>query len=220
MGCLRLTVWELTRDLSVNSMGYFYDPQRQILARARRWRFMADSRVPCAEPRAMSSLPPAASSHTLEPCHREDSLQLRPATAADQTFARDLARRGLLGYYGQYSLLWQDAGFDAGWAGRENWLLCRGAQRLGFISLSRDSRALFIREIHVAPAFQRQGLGRQMITHVFAMALAQGLQKVRLTVFKSNPAQALYTRLGFEVVGQDAYFYWMERDYNMYEASR
>lgn len=168
----------------------------------------------------MSSQPPAASSDALEPCVREASLQLRPATSADQAFARDLARRGLLGYYGQYSLLWQDEGFDVGWAGRANWVLCRGAQRLGFISLSRDSQALFIREIHVAPAFQGQGLGRQMITSVFEMALAQGLRKVRLTVFKSNPAQALYTRLGFEVVGQDAYFYWMERDYNMYEASR
>lgn len=168
----------------------------------------------------MSSLPPAASSGAVEPCDLEESLQLRPATDEDQAFARDLARRGLLVYYGQYSLLWQDEGFDAGWAGRENWLLCRGAQRLGFTSLSRDRQALFIREVHIAPAFQNQGLGRQVLTTVCAMALAQGLEKVRLTVFKSNRAQELYTRLGFEIVGQDAYFYWMERDYNMYEASR
>lgn len=162
----------------------------------------------------------AACSSTLEPSDLQPALQLRPATAADQTFARDLARRGLLGYYGQYGLLWQDDGFDVGWAGRENWVLCRGTQRLGFTSLSRDSQALFIRELHIDPAFQSQGLGRQVITTVFSMALVQGLQKVRLTVFRSNRAQNLYERLGFEIVGQDECFYWMERHYNMYEASR
>ena len=162
----------------------------------------------------------AVSSSALESADLQPALQLRPATAADQTFARDLARRGLLGYYDQYGLLWQEEGFDVGWAGRENWLLCRGAQRLGFTSLSRDSQALFVRELHIDPAFQRQGLGRQVLTTVFAMALVQGLQKVRLTVFKSNQAQNLYERLGFKIVGQDECFYWMERDYNMYEASR
>lgn len=81
-------------------------------------------------------------------------FELRPATSRDLDFARELTCKTMLRYYIQHDLLWQDEAFDVAWAGRENWLIVRGDRRLGYVSLSRDARALYIRELHVLEAFR------------------------------------------------------------------
>ncbi|EJL07108.1 GNAT family N-acetyltransferase [Pseudomonas chlororaphis] len=141
-----------------------------------------------------------------------NGFQLRPAnTPEDLLFARDLTRSTMLGYYIRHDLLWLDEAFDVAWAGRENLLICQGAEVLGFVSLSRDSRALYIRELHVLEAFRGQGAGAWAIEQVRAMARGERRGLLRLTVFKDNPAQALYERMGLKVVGEDECFLRMER---------
>jgi ribosomal protein S18 acetylase RimI-like enzyme len=55
-----------------------------------------------------------------------------------------------------------------------------------------------IKGLAVAPAFQRQGVGRALLEHVIAEARADGARKVTLRVLGHNtPAQALYKALGF-----------------------
>ncbi|MDB5997316.1 MAG: acetyltransferase, partial [Pseudomonas sp.] len=77
------------------------------------------------------------------------AFELRSATAQDLVFARELTCQNMLRYYIQHDLLWQDEAFDVAWAGRENWLIVRDEVLLGYVSLSRDVRALYIRELHV-----------------------------------------------------------------------
>ncbi|MGL6241567.1 GNAT family N-acetyltransferase [Pseudomonas sp.] len=139
-------------------------------------------------------------------------FELRPATARDLDFARDLTCRTMLRYYIQHDLLWQDEAFDVAWAGRENWLIVRDNVLQGYVSLSRDARALYIRELHVLEAFQGQGAGSWAIDQVFAMACQERRPALRLTVFETNPAKALYERKGLKVVGQDECFLRMQRD--------
>ncbi|MHC8326649.1 GNAT family N-acetyltransferase [Pseudomonas sp. LB1P83] len=139
-------------------------------------------------------------------------FELRPATARDLEFARDLTCRTMLRYYIQHDLLWLDEAFDVAWAGRENWLIVRDDVLQGYVSLSRDARALYIRELHVLEAFQGQGAGSWAIDQVFAMACKERRPALRLTVFETNPAKALYERKGLKVVGQDECFLRMQRD--------
>ena len=58
----------------------------------------------------------------------------------------------MLPYYARHDLLWLDAGFDQAWHWRDNRVICRDTVSLGYISLSRDTQALFIRELHLLPA--------------------------------------------------------------------
>ncbi|KJZ38841.1 N-acetyltransferase [Pseudomonas fluorescens] len=141
-------------------------------------------------------------------------FELRPATSRDLDFARELTRNNMLRYYIQHDLLWQDEGFDVGWAGRKNWLIVSGSTVLGFFSLSRDAQALYIRELHVLEAFRGQGAGSWAIDQVLDMACKERRPALRLTVFENNPAQALYARKGLKVVGTDECFLRMQRDIN------
>lgn len=138
-------------------------------------------------------------------------FELRPASAADLGFARDLTRETMLGYYIRHDLLWLDEAFDVAWAGRENWLICRDAKRMGFVSLSRDLKALYIRELHMLASCRGQGAGAWTLEQMLAKARSERRSLLRLTVFKDNPAQGLYRRMGLEVVGEDECFLRMQR---------
>ncbi|EFQ64178.1 GNAT family N-acetyltransferase [Pseudomonas lactucae] len=137
------------------------------------------------------------------------SFYLRAATDQDLPFARKLTHEAMSRYYVQYGLWWSGDGFDTAWAGRENWLICQDATVLGFISLSRDSRALYIRELHMLQAYRGLGAGSWVLEQMAVKAQAQGL--LRLTVFKSNPARELYQRNGLSIVGEEDCFWRMER---------
>ncbi|BBP77950.1 hypothetical protein PHLH7_40540 [Pseudomonas sp. Ost2] len=135
--------------------------------------------------------------------------RFRPATDVDLEFARSLTRRNMMTYYCEYDLLWQEEAFDVAWAGRQNALLCEGEDVLGFVSFSRDPRALYIRELQLVEAGRGQGLGSWLIAQARDIAFREGRPEMRLTVFKSNPARQLYQRMGLEIVGEDECFFRM-----------
>lgn len=137
------------------------------------------------------------------------AFHLRMATDQDRLFARTLTLEAMNRYYVQYGLIWSAAGFDTAWAGRENWLICRDASVMGFISLSYDSTALYIRELHMLERARGQGAGSWVLEQMALKARANGL--LRLTVFKTNPARRLYQRMGLSIVGEEDCFWRMER---------
>ena len=132
--------------------------------------------------------------------------RFRPALDSDLAFARQLTCENMMAYYCEYDLLWLDEAFDLAWAGRQNELLCDGEQVLGFVSFSRDARALYIRELQLVEAGRSQGLGGWLIGQARDIAFREGRRELRLTVFKSNPAQRLYLRQGLAVAGEDECF--------------
>jgi GNAT superfamily N-acetyltransferase len=138
--------------------------------------------------------------------------QWRPATPDDLDFARELTCRGMLRYYIEHDLPWQDEAFDVAWAGRDNRVITWDDHILGYASLSRDARALYIRELHIVEAFRGQGTGSWAIDQVLALARQERRPALRLTVFENNPAQVLYERKGFKVAGKDECFLRMQLD--------
>lgn len=138
-------------------------------------------------------------------------LEFNAASETDLPFARALARRGMMPYYTRHGLWWRDEDFDQGWSWRENYLLIQNREPSGFVSLSTDTRALYIRELHLLTQAQGQGIGSAVLDYCMQLAGARHLPLLRLMVFKDNPAQHLYYRKGLRIVGEDACFWRMER---------
>ncbi|OLS61709.1 GNAT family N-acetyltransferase [Pseudomonas putida] len=140
------------------------------------------------------------------------SLQLLRASDLDLPYARDLTRKGMLRYYCDFDLLWQDEAFDQGWGWREQWRVMDDDRRVGFCSLSQDMRALYIRELHISEEFQGQGVGTWVLRELNTWAGQRRLPWMRLTVFKTNPARQLYLREGFREEGEEECFIRMQRN--------
>lgn len=116
----------------------------------------------------------------------------------------------MLPYYHEFDLLWIEEAFNQAWGWREQWLVVDNDQVLGFCSLSQDRQALYIRELHLIESARGQGVGTWVLEQLAAWAVERRLPLLRLTVFKSNPAQALYRRQGFVAVGEDECFVRMQ----------
>ena len=133
------------------------------------------------------------------------------ATEQHLPFARELTRRAMLRYYHEFDLLWIEEAFDQAWHWREQWLVVEEQTVLGFCSLSQDRQALYLRELHLIESARGRGVGSQVLEQLAVWAAERRLPLMRLTVFKSNPAQALYQRQGFDAVGEDDCFIRMQR---------
>ncbi|MBA1288541.1 GNAT family N-acetyltransferase [Pseudomonas japonica] len=138
-------------------------------------------------------------------------VEFQPAAEADLAFARTLARRTMMPYYTRHGLLWRDSDFDDGWGWRENYMLHHQEELLGFVSLSVDTRALYIRELHLLESARGRGVGSAVLDRMLALAARRHLGLLRLMVFKDNPAQRLYARKGLQVVGEDPCFWRMQK---------
>lgn len=89
-------------------------------------------------------------------------------------------------------------------------LVINDSQTIGMVKY-HDKDGLVFKQIQIHPDFQGQGIGRQLIEQ---LAAASSANMAYLSVLKTNPALALYKRLGFEVVDEDEYEFYMEKRLN------
>ena len=70
---------------------------------------------------------------------------------------------------------------------------------IGFIKVVVSDTEIYLGEIQIKCNYQKQGIGTSLIKSVIQEAQKQSKQ-LWLKVIKGNPAERLYTRLGFTVV--------------------
>lgn len=115
------------------------------------------------------------------------------------------------------------------WASREKYLqqcppgrqLVAGVEDelcgyLGFASPTAMSCHRHVYDIHIAvhPAYQRQGLGRQLMEAMKRLAAEQGIRKLSLRVLSTNPrAIAFYESCGFKQQGRLVAEYYIDGQY-------
>ena len=73
---------------------------------------------------------------------------------------------------------------------------CDG-EAAGYISVERSEESIFLSSIEIAPDFQGQGIGTDLIRGLQDEAERRGVP-LKLRVLQGNPARRLYKRLGFE----------------------
>jgi len=79
---------------------------------------------------------------------------------------------------------------------------------IGRITTSYLADRVVIDDIHILDSYQGQGIGRSIITQIIEAADKKGMP-VQLILLKTNPAKMLYDALGFYLVKEDMYRYYM-----------
>ncbi|NQT11709.1 MAG: GNAT family N-acetyltransferase [Planctomycetes bacterium] len=90
-------------------------------------------------------------------------------------------------------------------------MVCRERQRVGFLSLRDEPQFVYLPTIQLVPDARASGIGTLLMQHVEHVAVEREYDRVRLRVFKGNPAKSLYDRLGYVVVESDDFSYVMEK---------
>lgn len=134
-------------------------------------------------------------------------LTFRPASLVDQAWLYSLKRDTLKLYVEQTWGKWEEADqarrFAAGFDPTVIQIIQHSGHDVGALSVVLHHDHLFLADISLRPEAQGQGFGTQAIEHVINQARAAG-KPVRLQVLKVNPAQQLYLRLGFRIMGENA----------------
>jgi GNAT superfamily N-acetyltransferase len=142
------------------------------------------------------------------------NVTLRQATAADLDFARELTRVNMRRYYVEFGCVWHGELFDDEWKTRQSFVILKTNKRIGFFSVSLESLYLYLRDIQLCEPYRGEGVGGWVMNQIASMTYEHGFKCVRLKVFKSNPAIALYLRHKYTVVGAEDALLWMERVLN------
>ena len=148
-------------------------------------------------------------------------IERRAAAAADEPFLLELyaSTRPDLAGLGEalaaplldMQIRAQRLGWESSFPGSEHELILVDGRSAGRVWLAWAPDECRIVDLAVLPDFRRRGIARQVIGEIFAEADRRGLP-VRATVERTNgPSLAMQLSLGFEVVGEDAVNYAMER---------
>jgi ribosomal protein S18 acetylase RimI-like enzyme len=133
---------------------------------------------------------------------RSPDLRVRPALSGDREFLFEVRRASLRAYVEQTSG-WDDAEqrtiADEEFAGLPYAVVEEGGRPLGYVCVIHRSDCDFIEEIALLPEECGRGVGTRLLQDILRAA-RQRRVPVQLSVFVTNPAQALYARLGFEVL--------------------
>jgi GNAT superfamily N-acetyltransferase len=145
---------------------------------------------------------------TLEGSEAFRGCALRAAYAEDRALLFSLHRAAMKGYVEAtwgWDEEWQRRHFDQTYVPARHAVVVRHgvpARDIGRIGLTRHWRKIFLRDIELVAEERNRGLGGALIGAL--LRLARGERRaVELIVLKCNPAQRLYQRLGFRVVGDD-----------------
>jgi ribosomal protein S18 acetylase RimI-like enzyme len=104
----------------------------------------------------------------------------------------------------------QVANFRQRWEATQVRIITIDGVDVGWLQSTIQNGSLFLAQLFVDRAFQRQGIGTEMMDRLIQEATVAG-QDMTLGVVKTNPARRLYERLGFRVTHEDDRKLYMRR---------
>jgi ribosomal protein S18 acetylase RimI-like enzyme len=143
----------------------------------------------------------------------QNSLTLRRANAEDAEFAFGVLKETMREYVISTWGTWLEEEsrrqtVEQVSAGRTEIIELNGVP-VGIQSIERAGTHIQLEQLYLREAFQRRGLGTQLVKKLLEEARKSKLP-IRLRVLVVNPAKKLYQRLGFVVVERTAVRYFME----------
>ena len=101
---------------------------------------------------------------------------------------------------------WDEAGvlakFRSDYRADEIRIITVGGREVGFFHVEEKHGEISLAQIHIEAPYRSRGIGTRLIKDLLREARANS-KPVSLSVVKHNPAQTLYERHGFKVMGED-----------------
>jgi ribosomal protein S18 acetylase RimI-like enzyme len=141
-------------------------------------------------------------------------IDLRPARAEDYAFALALYVESIKPYTLRY-MAWVDevetARFAQLWMLADARIILLNGADIGWLQASETDNEISLKQFYVVPAFQRQGVGTEVMKLLLRAWTATG-KPIVVGVLKNNPARRLYERLGFTIVDETEMKFMMRRE--------
>ncbi len=142
------------------------------------------------------------------------NLALRPARAADVAFTKRIyfeTMRWIIEGRSGRNQKRQDDSFARQFILEEIGIITSDGVDIGWQQSADLGDAIFLKQLFIAPAYQRRGIGTQMMGRLMGDAAHQG-KAVTPGVVKINPAVRLYQRFGLRTTHDDEHKFYLRWD--------
>ena len=95
--------------------------------------------------------------------------------------------------------------YEAAYPDAESSIILLGERAIGRMLIQESEKEFTLIDIAISPEHRNAGIGSYLLQQLLDRAARAG-KAVRLQVFKTNPAQRLYARLGFAEVGEQSMY--------------
>lgn len=139
-------------------------------------------------------------------------IKTRKCRKSDYEFVYGLTKELLFPYIPKYARI-SKKDFDSNFDKRHNniTILIKGKRRVGFYHISPDiyeNKCLYISRIFISSPYQKKKIGYFLMKYFETL----GYEKIKLQVWRSNPAFHFYLKIGYKVVSRNGKKYLMEKD--------
>jgi len=128
------------------------------------------------------------------------SYSLRVAGGADYQYCYRLTKRNMLGLFSRHWGGWVPEEFRRGFNPENVTMVIMNGRRVGYVSVKRDNRGIYIENIQLSSSLHGKGIGTDILKRLLDR---YDQDVIRLTTFSDNPARRLYERLGFIVTERE-----------------
>jgi ribosomal protein S18 acetylase RimI-like enzyme len=141
------------------------------------------------------------------------SIRLRQGSNDRYAFALDLYLTTMRPYTEQL-MVWDELkqrdSFAAQWKTDDVQIVAVDGKDVGWLQVSETPTEIRLLQFFIAPEHQGVGIGTEVLSNLVAIWNQSG-KPIVLTVLKNNPAQRLYERFAFSVVGEVGVKFEMKR---------
>jgi ribosomal protein S18 acetylase RimI-like enzyme len=144
-------------------------------------------------------------------------ITLRAATSDDEAFLRQLYASTRIDEFKwlnvpqqidslmtmQYDI--RQAQYEAAYPDAESGIILQDDRPIGRMLIQEHDHEFVLVDIAILPEYRGAGIGSRLLQQLLDRA-ASADKAVRLQVFKTNPAQRLYAKLGFAEVGEQSMY--------------
>lgn len=85
------------------------------------------------------------------------------------------------------------------------------SRRIGLYEVKWKKSYCFLNSVQLVDRYKGKGIGTSLIVLIENDARRKGYEKIKLVVFKDNPAKNLYLRSGYMVTGNDEHTLILEK---------
>jgi len=130
-------------------------------------------------------------------------FKIRPCKNNDYRFCYNIAKRNMKPYLDKYWGGWIPKNFRNHFKDSNVRIIQRLNKRIGYMDFEFKEDFLYINNIQISTTYRNKGLGSALINLLGNEAKKENIKKIRLKVFKDNPAIGLYKRIGFKKIKDD-----------------
>ena len=138
-------------------------------------------------------------------------IKIRKCDKKDYSFVYNLTKKLLFPYIPKYAKISKkEFGNDFSKIYRKITILMIGKRRIGFYHISPDiyeKGALYLSRLFILPEYHGKKIGSFLMKYFETL----GYNKIKLQVWRSNPAFYFYLKMGYKVASRNGRKYLMEK---------